>query len=178
MICMSSKYKFSPDDGDDSKFKNLFANKSRTVIAAVLVIVAVSVFSIGSSVITGYVTYSDNLKNENKICEDKLSVCNSVLNSCNLDITDKSTQLITCQDNSKQLNDKVAETQASLDNCTIQSSNMTTVYKDLIKSSVKPICCSYADMQNGVTRNWNIIDNVITCTGDYAVNCSSGETNY
>jgi len=50
--------------------------------------------------------------------------------------------------------------------------------KDVIRDSVRSRCCSYDDVWSGVTKNWDIVDNEITCSGNYTVRCDTGETDY
>jgi hypothetical protein len=179
---MGSKYHYEPEGKKTEKLKSLWPENERLGIAAVIIIAVILVVSIGGYYVTGYVTYTDNLKNEKKVCDDNLLACGNNLNSCSVAITDLQTQLSSCQENANQ---KTTELQALLNNCTDEKGTLAAQaaaaiagYKDLAKSSVKPICCSYSDMQTGAVHNWDILNNVVVCTGNYTINCTTGETNY
>jgi hypothetical protein len=181
-IRMGSKYKFNAEGRKTDKLKSLWPKSERLGIAAVIIIAAILVVSIGGYYATGYVTYNENQK---KVCENNLSVCATNLVTCNNDVVGIQNQLTTCHNDVTQANEKSTDLQTMLNNCTdekgilsTQTAEAITGYKILAKSSVKPICCSYSDAQSGSVKNWGIMSNFIVCDGNYTINCTTGETNY
>jgi septal ring factor EnvC (AmiA/AmiB activator) len=43
-----------------------------------------------------------------------------------------------------------------------------------VSNSVAAVCCSYGDVQAGISKNWQITNNRIVCAGSGTVNCTSG----
>jgi hypothetical protein len=82
-----------------------------------------------------------------------------------------------CQNNAQILQSSVSSLQnassslqSQLSTCNV---NMTT-YQQVVQNSVRAVCCSFGDVQAGVTKNWQIFSNYIVCSGSNTVNCGTG----
>ena len=78
-----------------------------------------------------------------------------------------------------------SELDSQLSSCSAEREDLKAKYEgradafnNLVRNSVKAICCSFNDADAGITKNWGIVDNKIVCTGEYVVNCTTGATNY
>jgi septal ring factor EnvC (AmiA/AmiB activator) len=120
-----------------------------------------------------------------KACESKATDLRAQLDSANSQISDLKTQLAgaqqqvsMCSSNVDMLKSNVSAMQSynaimqgKLSTCQsgLDSANAT------VRNSVAAVCCSYADMQVGLVKNWQVVSDKIVCGGGSAtVNCQTG----
>lgn len=187
-------YSYSPNSGGRK-----FGKRSKQLAVAGVIILFVGTFYFMGNTLTSYATYNKNLEMQlnntqgqllqeqemKEQCEASLSAAKDGLNTCNADKIFTSAKLESCQNNVVQLNRNVNELtnkssnlSSSLDACKNSYSSTLESYRQLARNSVKAICCSFGDVQSGAARNWNITNNNIVCSGNYTINCTSGESNY
>lgn len=174
------------------------------VITAVIIIVVIGIFAVGAFSITGFVTYTQDMEqelNETTIALDntkvKLDECNTNLFNSLDKITDlenrlqdSSGLLIECEGVKADLNSYANELNALLTTCEGEKAEVEKNYQDsldtiadlentrdtVIKKSARSVCCSFADVENSVIRNWTVVDNGVVCDGNHTINCGTGET--
>lgn len=185
---MAFRYEYKPA-GEGTK-------KVALVIATV--ILAFSIYSVGTT-ITSYITYSSSVESELNKTKADLAVYKAVTEECARDLSQKEqnlsvcestlgstyASLASCNQQAAALLSQSASLNASLSSCLGESTalkntygNLAESYNNLVRSSVKAICCSFGDIQSGGARSWNITSDRIVCSGLYSVNCTSGETTF
>jgi len=182
-----------------TKFMELIkSNRKPITIASFLIILTFSFYLITSGV-TAYITYTEALEtelNETKKelditkasmeeCSKSLASTRNDLNSCNSNLDQSMSQLSTCENERNELSTRKSELESELSTCNAEREDFKTRYENrltafntLVRNSVKAICCSFDDVSSGATKTWGIVDDKIVCTGDYNVNCATGETEY
>jgi len=149
--------------------------------------------------VTGYITYTENLEIEFNETQKELDITTASLDecsknmanikegltSCNSELDQSRSQLTTCENERNELRTKNSELDSQLSTCNAESEDLKARYEsrlsafdNLVRNSVKAICCSFNDIDAGLTKNWGIVDDKIVCTGGYSVNCTSGATDY
>lgn len=181
------------DYGDYGKKRNLVLG-----IAAILVII----ITIVAFVVGGQYT-TETLKNkikelqttlegnnleigrlqsalENKT-EESIQKEKSIL-QCRNDLNHSEARVNECYNETAQLNSQLEDEKNKSERL---SGNLTTCnfmkqeLLDIVKSSVRAVCCSFGDILQGVQRSWDIVGNQIICgKGGYIVNCGTGTTDY
>lgn len=190
-------YRYTPYTKDE-RARSFFGKRGKNLAIVAVVVVLISVFYVTGNTLTGYATYSKNLERQlnntknallisqeqKEVCKDLLESTSSELNSCKNDLTSAKDSLANCSNTTLQLSNtiqnlssKINNLTQSLENCKKDNESVSEQYEQLAKNSAKPICCSFGDIQSGAIRNWNIMNNAIICSGNYTVNCTSGETN-
>lgn len=184
-------YSYSPYP-KEQRVKSFFGKRGRRLaIAVVLVFLLVAFYSAGSA-LTSFATYSSDLKqqlDDTSValavvqgqmgqCENYLSDVRGDLKACRSGARTVEADLETCSATSRELNKTANELSFWLNTCRAENEAAMQSFKQLIRTSVKAICCSFGDVQDGTVRYWNIVNSTIVCSGGYMVNCSSGETNY
>lgn len=156
-----------------------------TSLAVTAVVVAISFYLIGSyfvsldftkkiSDLSGQVFEAQaqlaNVTESLKIVQNQSSLQQSQLNSTQVGLQ-------VCQNNSKLLQGNItslqntsSSLQSQLSSCNV---NMT-IYQQVVQNSVRAVCCSFGDVQAGVTKNWQVFSNYIVCSGNNTVNCGTG----
>lgn len=196
MVAMG--YTYSPHTRDE-RARIFFGKRGKHLAIAAVVVFLVASFYLAGSALTSYATYSKNLedqlnstRNSLLAAEQKSDECsttldatntalqnaNNGLNSCNANIMYTNALLNSCYMDRSVMNATINNLTASVNDCRTANDNNVQNYRQLARSSVKAICCSFGDLQSATIRNWNIVNNSITCAGNYTVNCTSGETNY
>ena len=167
-------------------------------IAAVIILFVGTFYFVGNTM-TGYVTYSESLEQQlnethNKFLDMKaqyetcdaylgnansnIASLNTSLNACSTDMFSQKLAVTSCNNEKERLGREKSDLSTSLSSCRSEQVSSTESYKQLARNSVKAICCSFGDVQSGSVRNWNITNNSIVCTGNYTINCTTGESNY
>lgn len=111
---------------------------------------------------------------EREGCLDELDSARSSYNSCSTELGKSTTNLNLC-------NAAKEEAQKSYSAC-LQDKQATEIklaaksadYDELARNSVRGLCCSFSDFQSGAVRQWSISNNTIVCSGNFTVNCTSG----
>jgi len=173
-------------------------NSKAVMIVSILIILTFSFYLITSGV-TAYITYTENLEtdlNETQKelditkasmeeCSKNLADTRDDLNSCNSNLDQSRSQLSACENERSELRTRNSELDSQLSTCNAEREDFKARYENrleafntLVRNSVKAACCSFDDVSSGATKNWGIVDNKIVCTGDYHVNCSTGETDF
>ncbi|GEM_PF-3797746 len=114
------------------------------------------------------------LMQEREGCYGDLDYARNNFNSCQSSLGSASTNLNLCKSEKTELQQSYNACIADKKNAQEQLSSKTTDYDELAKNSVRGLCCSYSDFQSGSMKNWAIVNNSISCSGNYTVNCTSG----
>lgn len=160
-----------------------------------MLILAFSFYSVGTT-ITGYLSYSRTVESELNKTKGELAAYKSVgeectrnlwlqeqnLSVCESSLGSTSVSLAGCKQKSGMLANQSESLNASLSSCISELEitmgaygNITFGYRNLVRNSVKEVCCTFSDVQNSIVRNWNITNDQIVCFGSFSLNCSSGE---
>jgi len=165
--------------------KKLFEENHKAICVAVLAVLLGIVAFSANSVITGFVTYNDELRGElNDYKSDFITMnqsyneCINNINTCMNDLKTKCSTLQNCENEKIAAVNQTKIMENNLNNCKEQKDAIQKNYTNILKDAVKAICCSVDDSINGAVKNWEIRDSKLVCTGNYTVNCTSGETNY
>ncbi len=184
-------YSYSPYP-KEQRVKSFFGKRGRHLaIVAVLIFLLVAFYSAGNA-LTGFATYSSDLKQQlddtnvalavvqggKEMCENYLDEVSGDIKACRSGARTVEADLEACSAASRELNKTANELSFWLDTCRTEKEAAMQSFKQLIRNSVKVICCSFGDVQDGTVRYWNIVNSTIVCNGGYTVNCSNGETNY
>lgn len=184
-------YSYSPQSKDE-RARAFFDRRGKQLAVAAVIVFLVGAFYTTGNLITSYATYNKDLQEQlnstqaaleteqqqKESCQALLESSNSDLNKCGNDLASTKGYLASCGADKDKLNSNIQNLSASLDTCKSEKESINQSYKQLARNSVKAICCSFGDVQSAAIRNWNIINNSISCTGNYTVNCTDGETNY
>src|SRR3989344_1285859 len=168
-------------------------------IAAASVLLLVVFYSLGTN-LTGFATHIQNLElllnetkstlddanNANIVCTanvaslgGNLTECRSVLNNQSEALSSCLTKLDELSLQSEQLDMLLTQCGDDKNEISVNLESKKRDYDGLVRSNVRPLCCSGFDVVNSRSVSWNLSDNAITCgSGSYTVNCASGETNY
>ena len=120
-----------------------------------------------------------NIENNNL----KLKILNltSILNSTEIEVTEIKRELITfkgdldfCKNQETQSSAQINQLGTDLSFCDSEKKD----FLNTIKNSVRAVCCSFNDIQEGKELNWSISGNQIICSGEFSVDCGNGKTNY
>ncbi len=195
---MAFQYRYKAFTISNKLLGVLKRNSRATTIVSILIILIFSFYLITSSV-TGYITYTENLEaklNETEkdleitkasmeACSNNLADTRDDLNSCNAGLGQSQSQLSTCEIQRNDLTEENSQLESDMAVCDSERADYLNMYEtrleafnNLVRNSVKAICCSFNDIDSGTTKEWGIADNKIVCTGGYQVNCGTGETNY
>ena len=184
-------YNFSPTTKDE-RARSFLKGRGRQIGIAIVVLFLIGVFYFTGSTLNAYATYNKDLESdlasaqsnlvaaqsEIQTYKSSLETSSNQLQTCNNDLSLSEISLGTCTKEKSNLTDEVQVYKSAVATCESKIASSGDTFKQLARSSAKPICCSFGDMQNGAVRNWDVLNNSITCSGNYTVNCSSGETNY
>ncbi|HLC76683.1 MAG TPA: hypothetical protein VJH04_00610 [archaeon] len=184
-------YSFSPTSKDEAA-RSFINKRGKQMVIAVAVAFLIGIFYFTGTTLTTYATYNKNLEQEltdtkgdltasqleADSCQQSLDASNSQLQTCTNDLSSSKSSLQSCTSEKNDLTDEVVAFKSAVEACEGKITSSSDSFKQLAKNSVRPICCSFGDMQNGATRNWDIVNNSISCSGSYTVNCATGETNY
>ena len=188
-------YNYSPQSNEGLQF----GKKGKHLAIAAVIILFAGIFYFVGNTMTGYATYSKSLETQlnntqaeltavqekKDICESvlenmrsNLGSLNSSLSTCGSNLASNRLSLDNCNKERVRLENEGNNLSASLNSCRTENENSIQSYKQLARSSVRPICCSFGDVQSAAIRNWNITNGSIVCNGNYTINCTSGESNY
>lgn len=184
-------YNFSPKTTDE-KARSFLKGRGKQIVIAVVVLFLIGVFYFTGTTINTYATYNKNLEQDLQSAKDDLAsaqveiqtykssleTSNNQLQTCNTNLELSKTSLSSYIKEKSNLTDEVQVYRSAVETCESRIASSGDTFKQLTRNSVRPICCSYGDIQNGGTRNWDVVNNSIICSGNYTVNCTSGETNY
>jgi septal ring factor EnvC (AmiA/AmiB activator) len=195
---MAFQYRYKAFTISNKLMGVLKRNSRATTIVSILIILTFSFYLITTGV-TGYITYTENLeaklnetekdleitKSSMEACSNSLADTRGSLSSCNSDLSQSTAQLSTCEIQRNDLTAENSQLESDLSTCDAERADYINMYEtrmeafnNLVRNSVKAICCSFSDIDSGTTKDWGIEDNKIVCTGGYQVNCDTGETNY
>lgn len=115
------------------------------------------------------------IRQERESCYSDLSYAQGSFNSCQEGLNKTEGLLNLCKND-------FGELRKSYDSCSEQKGaaeklleETLAAYEDLAKNSVTAICCSFSDVRSGEVKSWGISNNTIACSGNFTVNCKSGE---
>ncbi len=172
-------------------------NTKHIVIAAVSAALIFSFYLITSN--TAYVSYTESLETELNRTISELAAIEgektqclkdllekiSVSDKCSAELSEKSANLIFCENDRTNMKTYISSVNSSLASCMSEKQSLQNIYANesgnfraLVKNSAASICCSYRDVQRGSAVSWSITNNSIVCEGSYVVNCSTGVTSY
>lgn len=164
---------------------------------AIVAIIVVAALLFVNSGITGYFSYTQALEKQVNSLQDDVSAVKGFLNSCSNDLTATNQSLAECGATAAAYKSNLAECVANrdVDRQLIDAANANLTqcraseeqfkarleisdsnYAQLAANSAKSACCSFGDAQSGTVRQWSVINNSISCTGNRTVNCTSGAT--
>lgn len=164
-------------------------------IALIAVLVVFVLYSVGT-VFTGYTTYTAKLESELNNTKEDLRIISTAREDCAKSLNDKTALYNECsgklQSNSASLSKCESDlsslrtsSESSLNQCRNEldslksnQSSLSAGYKNLVKNSVKSICCTISDVDSAAVKQWRIENDKIICSGNLTVNCATGETNY
>lgn len=164
-------------------------------IAAVAVLVLFVLYSV-ANVVTSYATYSGTLEKELNITKEDLRIVSAAREECAANLNKKTNLYSECSSNLQSTQAAASrcqqdfasykdsseksynECKAELDALKVGQISASTSYKNLVKNSVKSICCTLSDVESGSFKSWRIENDKIYCSGNLTVNCATGETNY
>ncbi|MBI4018241.1 MAG: hypothetical protein HY368_01390 [Candidatus Aenigmarchaeota archaeon] len=162
-------------------------------IGLVAVLFIFVLYSVGT-VVTGYTSYSGKLEDELNSTKEDLRIISAAREECAQSLIDKSAAYSECSgklQSSEQAADKCetdlsslrASSESSLNECRTElnslktnQSSLSAGYKNLVKNSVKAICCTLSDVESASAKQWRIDSDKIFCSGNFTVNCATGET--
>lgn len=175
-------YEFRPSSSVDTK---------KIGIGIIAVLFIFILYSMGT-VFTGYTTYTKQIEADLNSTREDLRVISAAREDCAAELGEKtalssecSGKLSTASADLDKCKADLSGRESSLNECRNEisdlkasQSSMSTGYKNLVKNSVKAICCTISDVDSGSIRNWRIENDKIICGGNFTVNCATGETNY
>ncbi|MBI4153707.1 hypothetical protein HY501_00060 [Candidatus Woesearchaeota archaeon] len=192
-------YSYSPASRDE-QVREFFGRRGKHLAIAAVIVFFIGVFYFVGNTITGYATYSKSLeqqlntsaqelsdtKEQHELCQLSLessnndrAALNASINKCSSDLFSNKLFLDSCYKEKEKLENTTKRLDSQLSSCNNDKIASGEAYKQLARSSVKAICCSFGDVQSATIRNWNITsNNSIVCSGNYTINCTSGESNY
>jgi len=167
-------------------------NKKLLMVAWVIALVLIPIFYL---TVTGRVAVDEkNLELDQKLsnaavqnaacssdlkaCGDNLEKCNSELtatkNSLNAKLSSKEVELAAVKTELSQISFNISyyETMLSQANSSVQQCQFAA--KAVVVSYAKDVCC-----RPGLdAAKFGIVNNRITCSGNYNINCTSGQSDY
>lgn len=165
-------------------------NNSRK-ISLVILLLAVSfvIFRAGNS-ITTLATYEegveetvqrtneavDFVRQEREQCYQELENTEAGLEACDFSLEKAELGVSVCNTARKDAEEGRNVCEAEKESAETQLQQEQENYKQVVKNTVRAICCSFNDVQQGTTREWGLEENKIVCSGSFTVNCGSGET--
>jgi hypothetical protein len=198
-IMPSRKYSYTAP-GTANAIKSSWEKYGRSISIALVSIFTLFMFFNLSTNVTGFITYTESLQeelNETQIelagakashqqCISSLDGRITELTECNSLLSGGESELAACKSEKTSLTIYTDELNEVLNVCTserdiIQESLDTqeTNYDELIRNSARPMCCSAFSILNGDSISWGLNDNKLKCgSGDFTVDCSTGETDY
>ncbi len=186
------EYRYSSQTKEERLRAFLNKNKKHVAVSAVIAVFLVASFYVSNSVITAYATYNTDLEQQLEDIEEALVDARAQKDSCRISLENANADIERCGSNLTSTGQLLEACRSEIDKFSNALQNLSSAFtaceaekesalqslKQLVRNTVKAICCSYGDVQSGVVGNWGIVGDSITCSGNYTVNCSSGETNY
>ncbi|MFA4819986.1 MAG: hypothetical protein WC613_03440 [Candidatus Aenigmatarchaeota archaeon] len=184
-------YSYSPQSTDE-RARQFFSKRGKHLAIVIVVAFLFVVFYTTGIAMTTYATYSRtveqqlnetrvnlaNVQTEKNLCQASLENTSNDLKLCQTNVNSITALLDSCDKEKTLLYTNVNSLNSSLNNCKTEKAAAAQSFKQFIKNSVKAICCSYGDVQSGAARKWSMVNDSIICTGEYTVDCATGETNY
>ncbi|MDD9952909.1 MAG: hypothetical protein OXR66_01070 [Candidatus Woesearchaeota archaeon] len=113
-------------------------------------------------------------------CEDAIQAADARYETCAESTAtvqeQHDTAIATCESRITEVEQHNVEMKAELNTC--QDHVDDTL--DIIKTAVRAVCCSFSDIQESRTRQWDKTGNQIICSqdGEFTMECGSGATDY
>ena len=164
-------------DGSREKRKKIFF-----AFLVLFFIIILFVFIKGRYQITGSLINEINdfnIENNNL----KLEILNltSILNSTEIEVIEIKEELSTfkgdldsCKNRESQSLTQINQLGTDLSSCNSEKKD----FLNTVKKSVRAVCCSFNEIQEGKELNWSISGNEIICSGEFSVDCGNGNTDY
>ncbi len=112
---------------------------------------------------------------ERESCYGDLDYARGIFNSCQSNLVSANTNLNLCKSEKTELQQSYNTCAADKKNAQEQLSSKTADYDGLARNSAIDICCSISDVKSGIVRSWSITaKNGIECSGNFTINCTSG----
>lgn len=205
---MGFRYDYKPPGRRFSDLaKGIKIRKEAIVFVAAVILILI--FYAVSASITGFGTYKKTVERtlndtrnallgtqaELNECDSSLFNTISEIDSCNAKLKDSAANLVSCEDERTELQKYSDELNVFYTTCRQERDDFRSKYeqasndaaqkeeefKNLVRNVVQGICCSFNDVQTGVSKNWDITtDKNIVCINDgaFTVNCGNGETDF
>ena len=179
-------YEYKPPGKNSIDIKKI----SIGIVAVLLLLV---LFSVGK-IVTGYATYTGSLETELNSAKEDLRIISAAREECAAELNTKSNIYGECSSNLQSAQSALTQCQqdfsalktgseTSLNECRTElnsakslQSSVTASYSKLVKNSVKAICCTISDVDSAALKQWRIENYKIICSGNFTVNCATGET--
>lgn len=114
------------------------------------------------------------LMQEREGCYGDLDYARNNFNNCQSSLGSASTSLNLCKGEKTELQQSYNTCTADKKTAQEQLSLKTSDYDDLARNYALDFCCSISDVNSGNVKNWAIINNSISCSGNFTINCTSG----
>jgi chromosome segregation ATPase len=109
-------------------------------------------------------------------CATNTTECLTELNSTSQDLAETEETLLACETTLEKREEDIQVLTNVLKQCNVEVTTLQTDYEELMQNSVKYVCCSVADVDNSVTKHWDMVGNKIVCNdGNRAIDCKTGE---
>lgn len=112
----------------------------------------------------------DNATKQLQAAQNQSAYLQSQLNSAQSSLQNCQTTQQALQNNITYLQNSTSYLLDQLSTCNTGLSS----YQSIVLNSIRAVCCSFADVQAGTVRNWQIFSNSIACSGSNTVNCGTG----
>ena len=129
----------------------------------------------------------DVLTDEKDSCSDELNETEEEALACEGDLLDTETQLSETENQLTECTEERDSTQEDLSMCTVEKGEIAEDleeerenYDEIVRNSAQSKCCSVSDVITGTIKRWDIVSKDIVCSdsGEYKVDCKTGETDY
>ncbi|MCK4531984.1 MAG: hypothetical protein KAT94_03885, partial [Candidatus Aenigmarchaeota archaeon] len=129
----------------------------------------------------------DVLTDEKDSCSSELNETEEEALACKGDLLDTETQLSETENQLTECTEERDSTQEDLSMCTVEKGEIAEDleeerenYNEIVRNSAQSKCCSVSDVITGTIKRWDIVSKDIVCSdsGEYKVDCKTGETDY
>ena len=182
---------FRPNGRLSDGIKKLLSSRSKIIITAVIAVIFIFTVFFAASSLTAFVANTngislrmDEMENElnasiaaRDICMANLGYKAQRLESCSNKYMATKSDFDSCKANEDALVKQNSKIQSELSGCNSELAKNEVVvnsFKNIVRDSVKLICC----VPGIKTSSWSVDMDKIICTGNYTINCDSGETSY
>ena len=166
-----------------------FGYKRNAVITYCLIsiaVTAVAFYFIGNFVASESLNPKINELSRLNLLKDALvAKLNESLISAQNETSSIATQMSTVQNSLSNCQNNLQGVQGNITSLQNVSLNLQTTLtscqgslldvNSTLQNSVRAVCCSFGDVEAGVSKNWQIFSDRIVCSGNSTVNCGTGQ---